>query len=217
MGHSKIGSGDFADVFDLGDGTVVKAFRRLQHTGGDVAEWRDEDALTTQLFEAEVRAYERLRRLPDLAVFTPEFFGEIDPYENVDLKESEQYSYVRGCGIRLERILGTDIKFAFLDQQLKEEVHVILERFGTSFWIALISWKNNERSRISKESSCVSSTVCDWIARLKHILLRSHRPPSVREISNCRRLDNPQSRSRFAPEHRCQHLSRSGDFLHTSP
>ena len=131
MALSKIGNGDFADVFDMGDGTVVKAFRRLQHTGGDVGDWIDEDALTTELYAAEARAYERLQQICDLALFTPVYYGRIDPCNLPDLTAHEQCKYVSGCGIRLERISGTAVKFGLQDRERKEEMRGVLERIET--------------------------------------------------------------------------------------
>jgi hypothetical protein len=46
---------------------------------------------------------------------------------------------------------------------------------------------------------------------------RSFRPLRVAELSNCTKLDNPPSRSRSAPRHRCRHRRRFGRFLHISP
>lgn len=119
-----LGKGGFADVLDLGDGKVVKAFRREEHNGSG-ADWRDEDLLTEELFAAEVRAYEKLATIPDLALFAPEYFGTIDPHTlGVDPE-----LYVQGCGIVMERIAGEAIKFGNLLPEIKNELLPLLCRF----------------------------------------------------------------------------------------
>jgi hypothetical protein len=124
MAPPVIGRGDFADVLDLGDGKVVKAFRREEHNGSG-ADWRDEDLLTEELFAAEVRAYEKLTTIPDLAFFAPEYFGTVDPHS---LRVDPEI-YVEGCGILLERIPGEAIKFGDLPPEIRDELLPLLRRF----------------------------------------------------------------------------------------
>lgn len=127
MAIPRIASGAFADILDMGDGSVVKAYRRQRHTLRPVEDWRDHEALTRGFFEAEAAAYERLSEHPDLAVFAPRFLGRIDPAGISDLAEPPEQGYVRHCGFRLERILGKDIKVSRLPEPLRAEVETILE------------------------------------------------------------------------------------------
>lgn len=127
MAFALIGSGAFADVFDLGDGTVVKAYKRISHSG-EVWDWQDHDALTVEMFAAEARAYETLRNIPDLAVYAPIFYGRSDPCSLVDPKQAEEY--VAGCGLVLEMIAGKDTKVASPHFPSKAEIEPILERFA---------------------------------------------------------------------------------------
>ena len=46
---------------------------------------------------------------------------------------------------------------------------------------------------------------------------RSFPPLRVTGLPSCPRLDNPPSRSRSAPAHRCRHRCRFSGFLHSSP
>lgn len=125
---SRLASGAFADVLDIGDGSVVKAYRRQQHTSRPVEDWRDHEALTRGFFEAEATTYERLSKHPDLAVFAPRFLGRIDPVAISDLAQPPERGYVRHCGFRLERVPGQDIKVSRLPEPLRDEVETILER-----------------------------------------------------------------------------------------
>lgn len=124
----RVAAGAFADVLDMADGTVVKAYRRQQHTSGPVQDWRDHEALTRGYFEFEAAAYERLQRYPDLLVFTPRFLGRIDPAALSDLEDPPELGYLRACGIRLEKVPGEDIKVSRLSQQLRTEVEAVLDR-----------------------------------------------------------------------------------------
>jgi len=60
MTITRLGHGAYADVLDMTDGTVVKAYRREAFGNGPVQDWRDHDALTRGFFEAEASTYERL-------------------------------------------------------------------------------------------------------------------------------------------------------------
>lgn len=125
---TRLASGAFADVLDMRDGTVVKAYRRQPHTSRPVEDWRDHEALTRGFFEAEAAAYERLSGHPELRVFAPRFLGRIDPAQISDLAEPPEEGYVRHCGFRLERIPGKDVKVSRLPEPLRAEVEMILER-----------------------------------------------------------------------------------------
>src|SRR6266446_4302868 len=61
-----LNDGAFADVFDLGDGSVAKVYRRTSHTHGPVLDWDDHDFITRRLYDVEVNAYERLQAFPEL-------------------------------------------------------------------------------------------------------------------------------------------------------
>lgn len=124
----RIARGAFADVLDMCDGSVVKAYRRQRHTDRAVQDWRDQDALTQGFFEAEVAIYERLSHHPDLAVFAPRFLGRVDPCGLSALADPPEEGYIRNCGLRLEKILGKDIKVSQLQEPIRGEVEKVLER-----------------------------------------------------------------------------------------
>lgn len=112
----------------MGDGSVLKAYRRQRHTSRPVEDWRDHEVLTRGFFEAEAVAYERLAQNAGLAVFTPKFMGRADPCQFPDLTEPPQEGYVKDCALRLERIAGKDVKVSLLRQPIRGEVETVLKR-----------------------------------------------------------------------------------------
>jgi hypothetical protein len=120
-------AGNFADILDLGDGTVVKAFRRLGHTHRTDIAQEDQDALTRGFFLNEARAYEALQNHPDLEVFVPRFEGRMDPTQLEVPGQTGANVYVAGCGLRLERIHGEAVKIAHLAPDMQTRVEEVLE------------------------------------------------------------------------------------------
>ena len=124
---SLIGRGASADVFDLGDNTVVKAYRRIRQTQGPVRNWDDHEFMSRQFFATEVRAYERLQARPDLAEYTPRFFGPIELSEYDLHSSSPDEPLIPGCAFRLERIDGRDTKISQVPSPLQQRIEAILE------------------------------------------------------------------------------------------
>lgn len=124
----QIGIGEFAEVLDCGNGTVVKAYLRKQHARGFLQDWKDHEALIRGLFINERNAYERLQMHDDLKAFTPRYYGVTDPYALVPADAAYSERYVSGCGIRLERISGVPTKVAALPKDILGEVEAVLWR-----------------------------------------------------------------------------------------
>jgi hypothetical protein len=124
---SILASGNFADIIDLGDGTVVKAFRRNSHTNRSDVSQEDQDALTRGFFLNEARAYEALQSHADLEIFVPKFAGRIDPTQ-LEVAELRADAYVVGCGLRLERLDGHAVKIANLPRDVQMRVEAVLEQ-----------------------------------------------------------------------------------------
>jgi hypothetical protein len=121
-----IGSGAFADVFDLGDATVAKVFRRIQHTNSGVRDWADHDFVTRRLFATEIAAYERLRDRPDIAVYVPQYYGPLDATTLVLPNSSTGQPFVSGCALRLELIPGRDVKAGLVEDTLRADIDRVL-------------------------------------------------------------------------------------------
>jgi hypothetical protein len=121
-----IAHGAFADVFDLGDATVAKIFRRTKHTNDAVRDWADHDFLTSCLFAIEVDAYERLQRRPDLSAYLPRYYGRLDDPSVFLQNSSTGQPFVSACALRLELIPGRDIKAGLVNETLRDDVDQVL-------------------------------------------------------------------------------------------
>jgi hypothetical protein len=118
--------GAYAVVFDVGDGTVVKAYRRKRTTNLAVGEWCDHEAIIKATWANEVRAYEKLMSDRELVDFVPRFHGRCDPLELIPSAVVGSLPLVHGCGLRLEKINGTAIKLAALDDDIRKAVERVL-------------------------------------------------------------------------------------------
>ena len=125
--HKLLNRGAFADVFDVGDGTVIKVFRRIQQTHSPVREWSDHDFIIRQLFAAEVAAYERLQDRQNLVKYVPRYFGTINASDLGIVSPNPTEPHVEGCALRLERIVGTDMKVALVPNPIRQAVESVLE------------------------------------------------------------------------------------------
>ncbi|EJB8504587.1 hypothetical protein MW364_002765 [Vibrio parahaemolyticus] len=95
----------FADVYDLGDGRVLKAFKRMvsQENQDDL------DLLVKGYFWTEVASYRKIME-SSLIQYIPEFFGEVDSVELLgDIPDAEQ-KYVAGCGYIISKLSGIESK-----------------------------------------------------------------------------------------------------------
>lgn len=124
-----IAQGAYADIISLGESRVLKAFRRKSYTALPVTEWADHDAITKAEFRAEAKAYENLANFPELKLYAPIYFGNVDPLDVLLELHDTKSLYVSGCGIIIEHIPGEAIKLAHLEESLKFKVEALLERF----------------------------------------------------------------------------------------
>lgn len=129
MVSDQIARGASANVFAIGSGRVLKAFRRKAHTSGPVSEWRDHDAMTRAEFRAEARAYEWLQKYPELERFVPRYFGEADPIALLPHVGNAASCYIAKCGLILEYIPGVASKLVHLEPSIRAKVEDFLERF----------------------------------------------------------------------------------------
>jgi len=120
--------GAFVDVFDLGDNTVLKAYRRIPQTHAPVRNWDDHEFIIRQLFAMEVLAYERLQPRPELSKYVPTYYGPLDEATLTLPPSSSGDPFVPGCALRLERIPGADIKIAHVPSRMQEEIEMVLEQ-----------------------------------------------------------------------------------------
>ena len=117
----KIGGGAFSEVFDLGDGRVLKAF---PDTELSVDPGADPRFIPTVAFAAECCAYQRLQVYTDLEPYAPQFFGPVDP--NDFLLDSTR-SYSSGCGLVLELLRGKESKILSLPEPICAKADEVLE------------------------------------------------------------------------------------------
>lgn len=123
--YRKIDSGAFADIYDLENGTVLKAFRRKSHIHGAVVDWYDHDLLTKAHFVAEARAYESISDQHDLSKYIPKYFGRANP---VELLGSDEY--VMGCGFIIEFIQGRAVKLCYATSDILEVLNKVVDELS---------------------------------------------------------------------------------------
>lgn len=116
-----IGGGAFSEVFDLGDGRVLKAFKDIALSVAPEADCR---LIPTVAFAAEYLAYQRLQAHDDLEPYAPRFFGAASP-NDFPLDSTESYS--SGCGLLLERIPGEAQKLSRLPKPIQRKADDVLE------------------------------------------------------------------------------------------
>lgn len=95
----------FADVYDLGDGRVLKAFKRIvaNEKQGDL------DLLVKGYFWTEVAAYRQISE-SNLSGYFPDFYDVVDPVELLDHSPEAQQKYVAGCGYIMSKLSGVEDK-----------------------------------------------------------------------------------------------------------
>lgn len=131
---SIVESGGYANIVCLGDGRVLKAFRRKNHTHEPVGTWSDHDAVTRAIFRAEARAYERLQTLPSLEPYVPRYYGRANPGVILGLPPDDM-TYVTDCGLILEFVPGRARKLAHLAPAEEEQVAAVVEQIRDSVGI----------------------------------------------------------------------------------
>jgi hypothetical protein len=117
----RIASGAFCEVFDLGNGTVLKAFRDIVPTGQPHA---DPTLIPRIVFSRERKAYRALQEHPDLEVFLPLYLGETDPR---DYPIESACTFTSACGLLLERIPGKDVKLVDLPVKMFTVAETVIE------------------------------------------------------------------------------------------
>lgn len=120
-------SGGFADIIDLGDGTVAKVYRHHRHCYDDVEDDTHHDFITQKLFEVEARAYECIQSEPNLTNCTPRYFGRLDTKTLALGPSSTGEPYLPGCAFRIERLSGADRKIATVGEPLRSEIERSLQ------------------------------------------------------------------------------------------
>lgn len=118
-----IEKGAFADIWDLNDGTVFKAFRSVARSHGDIVDIRDHDLLTSVFCAKEISAYRNLKDVSGIKEYIPTFYGKENPY---DILVDVDGIYVENAGFLLEKVSGKDSKIAHLSQSEKDLVEPVL-------------------------------------------------------------------------------------------
>ncbi len=144
-----LASGAYADVWDMNDGTVIKAFKSKQRAHGNLVDIRDHDLLTKMFHAKEIESYEILITNKNINKFIPKYYGLVNPCEKLP-KGSNQY--VEGAGILLEKIEGKDRKVAYLED-LKLVVDEILTEMtyhlnGVCVWDASCFYESETNFKI---------------------------------------------------------------------
>ena len=116
--------GASAAVYDLGDGTVLKAGIRSLAPIGNAA---DHDFLVRAFFLFERKAYERVGADPDLSLFTPRYYGPSDEGWR-QLVPPPGKLLVEGTGFRIEKLAGAEEKVGCLPPDLLEIADNVLIR-----------------------------------------------------------------------------------------
>lgn len=130
--------GGNADLFQVANARVLKAFRRKSYVVTAPVDWNDHDAITRVTFRAEARAYERLQQHPHLERYTPAYFGIAYPHRVLAALPEANARYVGGCGLLLEYIAGVAIKLSALEKELRRQVATVLIRFRDDVGISSI-------------------------------------------------------------------------------
>jgi hypothetical protein len=122
-------AGNFADVYDLGDGTILKAFLTLHAPGRPATYWEHQDLVTRRVFRAEAEAYEKLQAHAEIEPFLPRYFGRVDPTA-LNLSGGRRGPYLQGCGILLERLSGKEMKIGCLPHTLLAEADKLIDKMA---------------------------------------------------------------------------------------
>ena len=120
----KISSGAFADVWDLKNGTVLKAFRSEPRAHGQRADIKGDDLLAAVFCSMEINAYLSASEIKQVSPYIPAFYGQKDP---ISILLNSNGNYVEGAGFIIEKIEGKDRKFIYLSTEEKIHVEIILQ------------------------------------------------------------------------------------------
>jgi hypothetical protein len=127
LGHIKyLGSGNFSDVYDLGNGKVFKAYKRKNISDSNTDQ-ADNDAYTKAMFRAELKAYECIHLDINISAYFADFHGVADPYEVLSFVELCESKYVSGCGLIIEYIIGEESKMPHVADDIYKRVDEVLD------------------------------------------------------------------------------------------
>jgi len=122
-----LGCGHFSDVFDLGNGSVFKAYKR-KNVGEQESNQNDNDELTKALYRSELKAYEIIHSEKELSDFFASFYGVADPHELLSFIDGYKEKYVSGCGLIIEYVVGEESKMPHVAPEIYDLVDETLDR-----------------------------------------------------------------------------------------
>ena len=124
----------FADVYDLNDGRVLKAFRRKFNNENQ----SDFDLLVKGYFWKEVEGYIVVSE-SDFSKYIPEFHGVCDPHEILQHIPDYEQKYVSNCGFIIDKLIGTENKLRVFatNETLSHECVNELDRMSDEISILL--------------------------------------------------------------------------------
>ncbi|MCG0031153.1 hypothetical protein KUA17_23250 [Vibrio parahaemolyticus] len=121
-----LGSGSFSDVYDLENGTVFKAYKRI-NLGETPSNQDDNDAFIKAVYRAELKAYEKVQSESGLCDHFAVFYGVANPTELLTSVDGYKDKYVDGCGLIIEYIEGHETKMPHVDSKIFDEVDKVLD------------------------------------------------------------------------------------------
>ena len=145
-----IAKGAFADVWDLQNGKVLKAFRSESRAHGEVVDIQDHDLLTSVYCAQEANAYKKLKGVANVQSHLPDFYGKQDP---IDLLPKTNTLYVKDAGFIIQKLEGRDQKIAHLSKENQEAVEPILWQLsenlrGLNVWDCSCFYKSNNSFKL---------------------------------------------------------------------
>lgn len=137
MNIKHIGSGVFSDVFSIGDGKAIKAFKLHNHNNLDNV--NDVEKVVRAYWHAEVTAYQKLTELEEIRTFFPIYYGVADPHEILSSISNHKERYVKDCGILLELLNGDCDKASRVNKDKRAHIDKVLNTLSehlenTSVW-----------------------------------------------------------------------------------
>jgi hypothetical protein len=117
-----------ADIWDLGDGTILKAFRQSPRSHRlCINDMSDHNLLTRFICDQEIKAYKLLSKNIELSKYIPIFYKEYDP----SVLDTKDVKYVQGAGFILEKLDGKDCKINELEIEKRNAINPILCEIDT--------------------------------------------------------------------------------------
>ncbi|MCU8395930.1 hypothetical protein M2G63_22265 [Vibrio vulnificus] len=126
MNVQYLNSGDFSDVYSIGEGKVLKAFKIRDFDY--ISEIEDIKSVVKAYWQAEVQAYKIVNSIDSLKCHFPKFYGVADPHELLRGVEGFADRYVKGCGFIIDLLEGECFKVSLLDSPMSDDVDGVLEQ-----------------------------------------------------------------------------------------